>query len=131
MNEHHVAAERLPQRAFCEESRGKVVEVGDLCILLIGEYIDGQVTLVLIESKVTGVVVGEVVSAVAIADDEELDEAEEGFGVAVARIVFVLDDLLHGPTRMDAERLQLDLHAGHAIDENEHIETVVAVVCRC
>jgi len=44
-----------------------------------------------------GVVVGETIGAVAIADDEELDEAEEGSGVTVAGIVLVLGDFLHEP----------------------------------
>jgi len=42
-----------------------------------------------------GVVVGETIGVVAVADDEELEEAEEGIGVAVAWIVLVLDDFLH------------------------------------
>ena len=81
-----------------------------------------------IEGEVAGVVVGEIVSAVAIADDEELEEAEERLGVAVAGVVLVIDDLLHGPARVDAESLQLDLHAGHAIDQKEDVVAVVAVV---
>ncbi len=50
-----------------------------------------------------GVVVREVESLVAIADDEELEEAEERLGVAVAGIVLVIDDLLHGFARIDAQ----------------------------
>jgi hypothetical protein len=68
---------------------------------------------------VAGVVVGEVVGLGAVADDEELEEAEQRLGVAVAGVVLVIDDLLHGPARADAEGLQLDLHAGHAVDEQE------------
>ena len=66
-----------------------------------------------------GVVIGEVVGAVAIADDEELEEAEEGLGVAVAGIVFIIHDLLHGPAWVDAQGFQLDLHAWHAVDEDD------------
>ena len=49
-------------------------------------------------------------------------------GVAVAGIVLVIDDLLHGPARADAEGLELDLHDGHAVDEQDDVVAVVAVV---
>ena len=65
---------------------------------------------------------------VAVADDEELDEAEQRPRVAVAGVVLVIDDLLHGPARADAERLQLDLHDRHAVDEQDDVVAVVAVV---
>jgi hypothetical protein len=71
-----------------------------LLVVLVGELIDGQEALVGIEGEVAGVVVGEVVGAVAVADDEELHEAEQRLGVAVAGVVLVFDDLLHGPARM-------------------------------
>jgi hypothetical protein len=93
-----------------------------------GELIDGQEALVGIEGEVAGVVVGEVVGAVAVADDEELHEAEQRLGVAVAGVVLVFDDLLHGPARIHAEGLQLDLHTGHAVDEQDDVVAVVAVV---
>ena len=110
-DEHHVAADRLAERALGEEALGEVVEVGDLRVVLVGELVDGQETLVGVEGEVAGVVVGEVVGAVAVADDEELHEAEERPGVAVAGVVLVFDDLLHGPARVDAEGLQFDLDA--------------------
>ena len=100
----------------------------DLRVVLVGKFIDGQKALFGIESEVPGVVVREVVSAVAIADDDELEEAQQRFGIAVAGVVLVIDDLLHGPARMDAERLQLDLHTGYTVDEQEDVVAVVAVV---
>ena len=66
--------------------------------------------------------------SVAVADDEELDEAEERLGVAVAGVVLVIDDLLHGPAGADAEGLQLDLHDGDAVDQQDDVVAVVAVV---
>ena len=75
-----------------------------------------------------GVVVGEIPGVGAVADDEELHEAEQRLGVAVAGVVLVIDDLLHGPARADAERLQLDLHDRHAVDEQDDVVAVVAVV---
>ena len=127
-DEHHVAADRLAERALGEEGLGEVVEVGDLLVVLGGELVDGQEALIGVEGEVAGVVVGEVVGAVAVADDEELEEAEQRLGVAVAGVVLVVDDLLHGPARADAEGLQLDLHAGHAVDEEDDVVAVVAVV---
>ena len=56
------------------------------------------------------------------------EEAEEGFGVAVAGIVLVIDDLLHGPARVDGEGFELDLDDGHAVDEQDDVVAVVAVV---
>ncbi|MNI26625.1 hypothetical protein D3C73_803350 [compost metagenome] len=76
----------------------------------------------------TGVIVGKVVGVVAVANDENLQEAKQGFSVAVAWVVFVFNDLLHCAARIDTQRFQLNLNARHTIDENEHIEAVVAVV---
>jgi len=127
-DEHHVAAEGLAEGAFDEESSGEAIELGDLLVVLGGELIDGQETLVSVEREMAGVVVGEVVGLVAVADDEELEEAEQGLGVAVAGVVLVFDDLFHGPARADAKGLQLDLHGRHTVDEQDDIVTVVAVV---
>ena len=93
-----------------------------------GVLVDGQKALVGIEGEVAGVVVGEVVGAVAVGDDEELHEAQERARVAVAGIVLVVDDLLDGAARVDAERLQFDLDDRHAVDEQDDVVAVVAVV---
>ena len=127
-DEHHVAADHLAERAFGEELLGEVVEVGDLVVVLGRELVDGQEALVGVEGEVAGVVVGEVPGVGAVADDEELHEAEERPGVAVAGVVLVFDDLLHGPAGADAEGLQLDLDDGHAVDEQDDVVAVVAVV---
>ena len=76
----------------------------------------------------TRVVVGKVHRLSAIADDEELDEAQQRACIAVAGIVLVLDDLLHRPARIDAQGLDLDLHHRDAIDQQQHIVAVVAIV---
>ena len=125
----HVAADGAAEIALFQEAVGELVELGDFAVVLTCKLIDGQEALVGIEGEVAGVVVGEVVGAVAVADDEELHETEQRLGVAVAGVVLVFDDLLHGPARIDAEGLQLDLHDRHAVDEQNHIVTVVAVVC--
>ena len=65
---------------------------------------------------------------VAVADDEELHEAEQRARVAVAGVVLVLDDLLDGPAGVDAEGFQFDLDGGHAVDQQEDVVAVVAVV---
>ena len=127
-DEHHVAADHLAEGAFDEEGVREVVQVDDLLVVFCCELINGQETLFGVEGEVAGVVVGEVISAVAIAGDEELDEAEERPGVTVAGVVLVIDNLFHGPARVDAESLQLDLHDRHAVDEENDVVSVVAVV---
>ena len=127
-DKHHVAAEGLPEIAFHQECLGEAVEVGDLFVRLIRELIDGQKTLIGIESEMPGVVIGKIVSAVAIAHDEKLKKAKQRFRVAVPGIVLVIDDLLHRSARIDTKGLQLDLHARHAVDENEGVVAVVAVI---
>jgi hypothetical protein len=102
--------------------------VGDLFVCFVGKLVDGQETLVLIEGEVASVVVGEIPGVGAVADNEELQKATQGVGVAVAGVVFVFDDLLHGAARADAEGLQLDLDARDTIDEDENVVAVVAVV---
>ena len=96
-DQHHVAADHLAQRALGEEGFGEVVEMGDLRVVLVGELVDGQEALVGVEAEVAGVVVGEVPGVAAVADDEELHEAEQRLGVAVAGVVLVVDDLLAWP----------------------------------
>ena len=48
--------------------------------------------------------------------------------VAIATVLLVLDDLLHGPARIDAQGFQLDLHTGDTVDEDENVVAVMAVV---
>ncbi len=58
------------------------------------------------------IVVGEVPSIGAIANEEELDEAKYCPSVAVASIGPVFDDLLHRLSRIDPERFQFNLDHG-------------------
>jgi len=127
-HQHHVAADHLAQRALGEELVGEGVEVGDLLVVLGGELVDGQEALVGVEAEMASVVVGEIPGIRAVADNEELDEAEQRLAVAVAGVVFVIDDLLHGPARADGQGLELDLHHRHAVDEQHHVVAVMAVV---
>ena len=127
-HQHHIAADHLTQDALGEELLGKGIEVRDLLVILGGELVDGQEALVGIEAEMAGVVVGKVPGIRAVTDDEQLDEAEQRLAVAVARVVPVIDDLLHGAARADGQGLQLDLHHRHAVDEQHHVVAVVAVV---
>jgi hypothetical protein len=43
-------------------------------------------------------------------------------------VVFVVDNLFHGPAGTDSEGLQLDLHHRYAIDEQDDVITMVAVI---
>lgn len=102
--------------------------MSDLSICLIGELVDRQEILVRIEGKMLSVVVREIIGFVAIADDEKLHEAEERFGVTVSRIVLVFDDLFHRTTGTDAKRLEFYLDDWDAIDQQNYVITVMAVI---
>jgi hypothetical protein len=73
--QNHVAANGPAEVALLQEALRELVEMGDLAVVLGGEFVDGQEALVSVEGKVAGVVVREVVGAVAVADDEELKQS--------------------------------------------------------
>lgn len=75
-----------------------------------------------------GVVVGKVVGLVAVADHEDLNEAKQCAGVAVAGIVLVFDDLFHRTAGIDAEGLQLDLDSRNPVDEEDDVVSMMAVI---
>ena len=104
-DEDHVLADHLAECALGEEPIGEVVEVGNLGVVLGRELVDRKKPLVSVEGEVPRVVVGEVPRVGAVADDEELDEAQERLGVSATGVVLVVDDLLHRPPRADPKRL--------------------------
>ncbi len=116
-DEDHVAADGRAKRTLGQEGLGEVVEVSDLGVVFGGVLIDGQEVFIGIEGEVAIIVVGEVVGLGLVGDDEELDEAEQGLGIAVAGVFFVVDDLLHGPAGADAEGLEFDLDGRNAVDQ--------------
>ena len=126
--QHHVTADGAAQITLFQEVPGKLVELGDFAVALIGKFVDGQKALVGIEGKVAGVVVGKVVAAIAVADNEQLQKAQQGVAVAIATVLLVLDDLLHGPARIDAQGFQFYLHTGHTVDKDQNVVAVVAVL---
>jgi hypothetical protein len=126
--QHHVSADGTAEIALLQETVSKLVKVSDFSVILVSELIDGQEALFGMEGEVVGVVISEVKGAVAITYDKELQEAEQRLGVAVARIIFVFDDLFHGSTGIHAERLQLDLRHWHAIDEQDYVVAVMTVI---
>src|SRR5690606_5731608 len=128
LDEHHVAADHAAELALLQELASEIVEVRDRSVVPVGPRVDRQKLLVGGKVEVPDVVVREIEGLGTVADDEELGEAEERAGVAVARIALVLDDLLHRAARIYAEGLQLDLHDRNAIDEQQDVVAVVAVV---
>ena len=82
-DEDHVPADHVSERALGEEPVGEVVEVGDLGVVLGREPVDRKEPLVRVECEVPLVVVGKILRIRAVADDEELDEAEKRPGVSV------------------------------------------------
>src|SRR5690625_4233625 len=71
------------------------------------------------------VVVGEIPRLAAIADDEQLHEAEQAVRVAGAGITAGINDLLHRAARRDLQRFQFDLHEWQTVDQEDNIVTVV------
>lgn len=72
-------------------------------------------------------IIGKIKRISPVADDKKLDKAQQGVGIAVAGIVFILDDLLHSTPGACIQCFELDLHDGHAVDEQDYIISVVAV----
>src|SRR5690606_6329294 len=105
LDEHHVAADHAAEVALLEKGVGEEIEMADGRVVLGRELVDREKLLVGGEGEVAGIVVCEIEGLSAVGDDEELDEAEERAGVAVARIVLVFDDLLHRAARAHAEGL--------------------------
>ena len=128
-DQHHVAADHLAQVAFDEEYFGEALQMGDLLVIFCGKLIDGQEAFFGVEAKVAAVVVvGKIPSVTAVTYDEELHEAQQGLGVAIAGVVLVFDNLFHGSARADAEGFQLDLRGGYAVDKQDDIVAVMAVI---
>ena len=126
-HKHHVAADHFAQSAFGKELLGEAVEMGDLLVVFTGKLVERQITLVGIEGEVAVIVIGEVPGIGAVADDEELQEAEQCFCVTVAGVIFVIDNLLHGSARTDSQGFQLYLYHRNAIDQQDHVESMMAV----
>ncbi len=126
-HQHHVAADHLPQGTLGRELLGKTIEQSDFLVVFAGELVNRQEALIRVKAEVPCVVVGEVPGIGAVADDEELQEAQQRFAVAIAGIGLVINDLLHGPAWADCQGLQLDLHHRHTVDEQHHVVTVMAI----
>ncbi|SFE02466.1 hypothetical protein SAMN05428977_100513 [Nitrosomonas sp. Nm166] len=127
-HQHHVAADHFTQRAFGEEFLGEAVQMGDLVVVFACELVERQKAFVGVEAEVAVVIVGKVPGIAAVADDEQLQETQQGFAITVAGVALVINDLLHGPARADGKGFQLDLHHRQAVDEQNHIIAMVAVV---
>ena len=121
LDQHHVAADHLRQGALGQKCLGEVVQVGDLFVVGRGPLIDGQEAFVGIEAEVLAGIVGKIPGVAAVADDEELHEAQQAVGVTVARIIFVIDNLLHGFARTHLQRLQLNLYQRQSVNQQNHV----------
>ena len=100
----------------------------DFAVFLVSELVNRKEPLVRIEGEVPRIVVGKVPRFRSVANDEELDEAQQRLGVSVSGVVLVINNLLHCPPRADPKRLQFDLHDGDAIDQEHDVVAVMAAV---
>src|SRR5690606_9833743 len=90
--QHHIAADQLTQGAFGQEVIRKVVQMSNFLIAAVGVLINRQKALIGIEAEVLFAVISEIARIVTITDDKQLHEAQQSIGVAVASIVFILND---------------------------------------
>ena len=127
-DQHHVATDESAQRAFRQHHIGELEELHHFAIVVVSCVIYRQIVVGSIEMEMLVVVVGKIHSvATAIAHDEELHEAHERVGVAIATILLVAHDLLYSFERRHAVAFQLDLHQRKTIDEDNHIVALTAI----
>src|SRR5690554_189733 len=126
--QHQIAADQLAQGALGQEVIRKVVQMSNLLIALVSVLINGQEALIGIKAEVLFAVIGEIARIVTITDDKQLHEAQQSIGIAVASIVFILNDLFHRPAWADLERLKLNLYQRQTIDQQNDVVPMVAVI---
>ena len=100
----------------------------NLIVLDISEFVYWKKALVGVEREMARIIVREIECAIAVADNEKLKKAQDGFGVTVSGISLIFDDLLDGAARVYAKGLQFDLNDRHAIDEQDNVIAMMAVV---
>ncbi len=127
-NQHHVTADHFAQCAFGEKLLGEVVYVGDFLIIFSRKLINRQEAFVSIKTKVLAMVIGKIPGIGLVAHNEKLHKAEQRIGIAVAGVVFIVNDLLHGTARTDIQCLEFNLHNRHAVDQQNHVIAVIAVL---
>lgn len=127
-HQNHIAAYGLAERAFDKEGLGEAIEMDDLLVVDIGEFVNREKPLLGVERKMSCVVVSEIECPIAVADNEELQKTQDCLGIAVPGVILVVDDLLHGATWAYAESLQFDLNDWHSVDQENDIVPMMAVV---
>ncbi len=127
LNQNHIPADHLAEEAFGQELLRKLVQVRNLAVIVSGPGVDRQKTLFGVEREVTIGVVGEIVRVPLVADDEDLQEAQQRVRVAVPCIGLVSDNLLQCLARIHRKLLQLDLHHRYPVQEQDDIVTMEAV----
>lgn len=100
----------------------------DLLIILVSQCIDWQKLLIGIKAEMLAVVVREINGVRAVAHDKKLHEAQQGVGVTIARIAFVVHNLLHGPARAYLQRLEFNLDKWKAIYQEYNVKPMMAIL---
>ena len=127
-NENHVATDGLAKGALDEEALGEAIEMDDLLVVYIGKLVDWEKSLLGVEGEVASIVVREVECSIPVAHNENLKKAQDRLCIAVSSIVLVIDDLLDRAAGAYAEGLELDLNDRHAVDQQNYVITMMAVV---
>ena len=103
-------------------------QLGYLMVIVICGVIYRKIVVGGIEMEMLIIVVGEVHRvAASVADNEELHEAHQRVGVAIATILLVVNDLFHRLHRRNTVTLQLNLDQRQSVDENDDIVSLVAI----
>src|SRR5947209_1748059 len=81
-----------------------------------------------IETKMPGIVIGEIPRIRAIANNEQLNKTKQRLPVAISGIALVIHDLLHGTSRANSERFEFNLYGRHSVNKEDHVITVVTII---
>ena len=100
----------------------------DFVVLLIRQMIDGQKLLICVELEMLLFIVGEIDGVAAIAYNKQLHVAHERIAIAIAGLVFVIHNLLHGFPWGNIQAFQLYLNYWQAVNQQNHIIALVAIL---
>ena len=129
-HKHHVSADKTAKNRLLQHHIREFEQLGNLMVVRIGSVIHRQIVVRCIEVEMLIVVICEVHRiAATVADYEQLHEAHQRVGIAIATVFLIADNLFHRLHGGNTVTLQLYLHQGQTIDQDDDIVTLAAVCC--
>ena len=116
-NQNHVAVNHLSQRTFRQKCRGKRIKVSYFSVWLCRILIDRQKLFICIKTEMLIIIIGKIVSIRLVAYDKKLHKTKQCICISITCIIFIINNLLHCPTRTYIRSLQLYLNYRNAIDQ--------------